>query len=382
MLYEYSKTQLPRLSQIHADVIASAMTDKSMEWCNWEEDEQKLKVNFTNTLIAEDKTILDGIVTACPGETNDIPGELSIKNGDKHIGFKSPEVLTEDTIYVLPEDGTDGQAMVTDGNKNLSFETIGGSPTKSIVTVGISGADYDNFDDAIDYLRTLNGGTIIVTSNMTITSTTIKDLTNITIEGDLFFAGMRQINKTAVSGYWYGKNVVFKDIVLFRMSDAGANEIFRFTEDYQDVTLKQVTYVGLSSFNSPVAFNCNGKEAHIVCDYVCGLGTEDWGAMAFSNTETLVLQLRNRVSVYLTGEIDACWYDSSCIIEGNPTWNTPDHPIMIDKTSAMENDSSVTGSTVKDALNNLSEKNGINGTFTTVDGKTVTVVDGQITSIV
>jgi len=105
---------------------------------------------------------------------------------------------------------------------------------------------------------------------MTITSTTIKDLTNITIEGDQFFAGMRQINKTAVSGYWYGKNVIFKDIVLFRMSDTGANEIFRFTENYQDVTLKQVTYVGLSAFNSPVAFNCNGKEAHIVADYVCG----------------------------------------------------------------------------------------------------------------
>ena len=234
--------------------------------------------------------------------------------------------------------------------------------SKSIVTVGTSGADYNNFDDAIDYLRTLNGGTITVTSNMTITSTAIKNITNIIIEGDLFFAGMRQINKTAVSGYWYGRNVIFKDIVLFSMSDTGANEIFRFTEDYQDVTLKQVTYVGLSAFNSPSAFNCNGKEAHIIADSICGLGNADWGQMAFSNAETLVLQLRNRTSVYLTGEIDACWYDGSCKIEGSPTYNTPSHPILTDKEQ-------------------LLAKNLINGTFTTTDGKTITVVDGQITNI-
>jgi len=126
--------------------------------------------------------------------------------------------------------------------------------------------------------------------------------------------------------------------------------------------LKQVTYVGLSAFNSPVAFNCNGKESHITADYICGLGSEGWGQMAFSNAETLVLQLRNRTTVYLTGEIDACWYDGSCKIEGNPTWNTPSHPILIDKEQ-------------------LLAKNSINGTFTTVDGKTVTVENGQITNI-
>jgi len=298
MLYEYTKTQLPHLQYIHDEVAASAMTDKGIEWCNWEEDDQELKVNFTNTLSTEDEDILDSIVAACPNETFDAPEELRIKNGDKHIGFKSPEVLAEDTIYVLPEDGATGQ-----------------------------------------------------------------DITNITIEGDLFLSGMRQINKTVSSGYWHGKNVIFKDIVLFRMSDEGANEIFRFTEDYQDVTLKQVTYVGHSSFNSPPAFNCNGKEAHIVADYVCGLGHEEWGKMAFSNIETLVLQLRNRTSVYLTGELDACWYDGSCKIEGNPTYNTPDHPILTDKEQ-------------------LLAKNSINGTFTTVDGKTVTVTDGQIISII
>lgn len=55
---------------------------------------------------------------------------------------------------------------------------------------------------------------------------------------------------------------------------------------------------------------------------------------------------------------------------------------LMSRASSLSNDSSVTGDTVKDALNNCIEKNSVNGTFTTVDGKTITVVDGQITNIV
>jgi hypothetical protein len=54
--------------------------------------------------------------------------------------------------------------------------------------------------------------------------------------------------------------------------------------------------------------------------------------------------------------------------------------------SRLNNDSSVAGSAVKDALETLDTnklaKNAINGSFATVDSKTITVVDGQITSIV
>lgn len=49
--------------------------------------------------------------------------------------------------------------------------------------------------------------------------------------------------------------------------------------------------------------------------------------------------------------------------------------------SQIKNDSSVTGVTVKDALNNVVAKNGIGGTFTTTDGKTITVSNGQIAAI-
>ena len=63
MLYEYTdKSTAPDLDQIHLDVVASEMTDKTIEWCRWDELTDILKIIFTNELIAGDKTILDAIV--------------------------------------------------------------------------------------------------------------------------------------------------------------------------------------------------------------------------------------------------------------------------------------------------------------------------------
>ena len=59
----------PNSAQIHVDVAASAMTDKSIEYCLWDKeitngrDAEDLHVIFTNSLIQADKDILDTIVT-------------------------------------------------------------------------------------------------------------------------------------------------------------------------------------------------------------------------------------------------------------------------------------------------------------------------------
>jgi len=60
-IYE-NKVTSPNLDQIHQDVTNSAMSDKSIEWCRWDEATQNLKVVFTNSLSAGDKDILDNIV--------------------------------------------------------------------------------------------------------------------------------------------------------------------------------------------------------------------------------------------------------------------------------------------------------------------------------
>ena len=60
--YHYSKATEPSLDKIHADVAASDMTDKSIQWCRWDEEEADLEVVFQNELSTGDKAILDGIV--------------------------------------------------------------------------------------------------------------------------------------------------------------------------------------------------------------------------------------------------------------------------------------------------------------------------------
>lgn len=287
---------------------------------------------------------------------------------------------------------TDTPAGYDDGKYLKS--TAGGTEwgvvaaASTIVSVGSSGADYDNFDDAIDYLRTLNGGKIVVITDMTITSTDEKDVSNIIFEGDLYGgAGQRKINKSADGGFWYGYNVMFKDVSLWRQSDHTQNEIFKFTEDFQYVTLQGVVCFGLTTgmpqFDSGPCFNCNGKEAHLIGRGTNLIGAEEATYVAFSNPATLVLHLYDQTGIYLANEhIDALFMTSSCVLQGNPTYNTPGNPTLIEKASGTENDSTVAGTTIKDALENLNEKNGIGGTFTTTDGKTITVVDGQITSIV
>ena len=64
MEYTYSSIpSAPGAANIHIDVAASSMTDKTIEGCTWHEDIEELKVKFTGTLSGGDKTILDGIVT-------------------------------------------------------------------------------------------------------------------------------------------------------------------------------------------------------------------------------------------------------------------------------------------------------------------------------
>lgn len=63
MEYLYNnKSTSPNLDQIHIDINDSSMTDKSIEWCRWDENIQILKIVFTNELSANDKNILDSIV--------------------------------------------------------------------------------------------------------------------------------------------------------------------------------------------------------------------------------------------------------------------------------------------------------------------------------
>lgn len=62
--YNYEdKPTAPDTDQIHVDVAASMMTDKNIVGCRWDESIEILKVVWQESLSAEDKTLLDGIIT-------------------------------------------------------------------------------------------------------------------------------------------------------------------------------------------------------------------------------------------------------------------------------------------------------------------------------
>jgi hypothetical protein len=63
MEYMYSDiATAPNLNQVHVDIAGSAMTDKNIEYCRWDETEAHVHVCMQSELSGGDKTILDGIV--------------------------------------------------------------------------------------------------------------------------------------------------------------------------------------------------------------------------------------------------------------------------------------------------------------------------------
>ena len=80
--------------------------------------------------------------------------ELEAGIGGHYAGFKAPDALAADLSWTLPPvDGTAGQALVTDGAKNLGWASAGGgglTPVELVATWGNPGSGnawlVDGFD--------------------------------------------------------------------------------------------------------------------------------------------------------------------------------------------------------------------------------------------
>jgi len=80
--YEYTGIATkPDVEGIMQGVADSAMTDKSIEYCNWDQTTEILNVYFTNTLSGGDKTILDGIIANPPSPNPQYGITLVSSNG-------------------------------------------------------------------------------------------------------------------------------------------------------------------------------------------------------------------------------------------------------------------------------------------------------------
>src|SRR6056300_1385680 len=93
-------------------------------------------------------------------------------NGTNFIGLKAPNAVTTSTTFTLPDgDGTNGQALVTDGSGNLSFTTI-----DSTFTLAADSGSNDTFT---------TGGTLTFTGGTGIDTTVSDDTITVAIDSNV-----------------------------------------------------------------------------------------------------------------------------------------------------------------------------------------------------
>lgn len=114
MEYIYNAISAFNLERLGKDVNDSAMTDKTLEYATYNQGPEQLHVFFTNTLSAEDKTLLDGIVA-----TND----------------PSPLPEEEDTVEILLQQGKDKRLKW----KGYKFTATAGQTTDHNITMPFNG---------------------------------------------------------------------------------------------------------------------------------------------------------------------------------------------------------------------------------------------------
>lgn len=79
-----------------------------------------------------------------PYGTDALPLHFYDANGANYVGFVAPNSVTTSVEYTLPEDGTSGQVLSTNGSGVLSWTNAGGGATWDKVVVTLSAGDITN----------------------------------------------------------------------------------------------------------------------------------------------------------------------------------------------------------------------------------------------
>ena len=136
-------------------------------------------------------------------------------NGSNYIALKAPNSIASNVTFTLPTaDGTNGQALITDGSGNLSFSTISGVLTisddsSSTTTINL-GTETLKIAGGTGITSTISGDTVTLDiDNTVVTTTGTQTLTNKTFNVAVASGNVFQIQGNSIESYvGSGSNVV------------------------------------------------------------------------------------------------------------------------------------------------------------------------------
>jgi hypothetical protein len=265
-----------------------------------------------------------------------------------------------------------GQTVRMDATTYTSFISSGSSwvtNTPTIAFLDMPNCFYTvstsaQLDSALVALRAMGGGIVQIASDITYSPAANRNITNITIKGSSNGVSMTKLTM-GNANYMYGNS--------FTVSQLGidpnlTNPVFKILASTAFITIDKLQHRGIPTKN---VFDFGGFSVYLWATEVISCN--------MNNTSGVTAYLANRSALTFrnggTANIDA-----SSSASGTVT-------VSYSETSnKITNGSTVSGITVSDALNTLNtnkaNSSSATGTFLSQDGKTVTVTNGVIISIV
>ena len=122
-------------------------TANTVDWLDSSVSITGLSTSATGTVLTLSDTASTSSVNLIIDNQKEVRFRETTANGTNYVGLKAPASLSADLTYTLPSaDGTNGQALVTNGSGVLSFTTISaGTSWQSVQTSGftaVSGRGY------------------------------------------------------------------------------------------------------------------------------------------------------------------------------------------------------------------------------------------------
>ena len=347
-------------------VLLSDFTDTGnyeLNWAAWEEAggggnyDNYSGWSFAVDGVTKDTITSSGILNFVGGDnitiTRSAEDEITISGG---AGGGGGGIFQGDWVYYVNSTDT---GAIDDMDRETPFITIQSGNILSvynIVTVGTSvPSDYTDIRDAVKYLRPFNGGIIIVHDCVSAYSE-VLDWSNITVIGSIegTTGASSGINFLATNpgenGMYYGSNVTFINVGLqvppfppwanhFPFKCTG-KDIYNFYNCWYHT----MNFVVVNNF-----IDCNNKEAEInfynfTRWHDCGVT----GAPFCINDSNTHIYLSDSSTLRCETPLNVLRDAGSLILEGVPAQDT-----LVDKASGVVNDSAVSGTTVKDALETL-----------------------------